>query len=41
MSEFLISKASSKFFPLTNSVAYDEEAIAEPQPKVFLNFIIK
>ncbi len=34
ISVFFIFRASSKDFPLINSVAYDDEAIAEPQPKV-------
>src|SRR5437899_3678165 len=37
MSVFLIASASSTFLPLIHSVASDEEAIADPQPKV-LNF---
>src|SRR5664279_1359978 len=37
ISVFLICKASSTVLPLTHSVASEEEAIAEPQPKV-LNF---
>lgn len=36
-SVFLIAAASSNVRPLTRSVINDEEAIAEPQPKV-LNF---
>ena len=34
MSLFLICVASSVVFPFTHSVANEEEAIAEPQPKV-------
>src|SRR5450432_1073433 len=34
MSVFLISIASATVLPLIHSVASDEEAIAEPQPKV-------
>ena len=34
MSEFFIFKASSMFIPLITSVAYELEAMAEPQPKV-------
>ena len=34
ISEFFIFKASSTFFPFKISVAYEEEAIAEPHPKV-------
>src|ERR1035438_7400332 len=37
ISVFLICRASSTVLPLTHSVAREEEAIAEPQPKV-LNF---
>ena len=37
ISVFLIDRTSSTCLPLTHSVATDEEAIAEPQPKV-LNF---
>jgi hypothetical protein len=37
MSVFLIVSASSTVLPLSHSVASDELAIAEPQPKV-LNF---
>ena len=34
MSVFLMARASSTVLPLTHSVASDDEAIAEPQPKV-------
>src|SRR6266498_2509985 len=34
MSMFLMARASATVLPLTHSVASDEEAIAEPQPKV-------
>src|SRR5580692_1551802 len=34
MSMFLMARASSTVLPLTHSVAKEEEAIAEPQPKV-------
>jgi len=34
ISAFFIFKASSTFFPFKISVAYDEEAIADPHPKV-------
>lgn len=34
ISVFLIFPACSKVMPRTSSVRYDEEAIAEPQPKV-------
>src|ERR1035437_5628782 len=34
MSVFLISSASSTVLPFTHSVASEEEAMAEPQPKV-------
>ena len=34
MSEFWILPHSSSVLPLSHSVAYDELAIAEPQPKV-------
>eukprot|EP01139_Manchomonas_bermudensis_P000084 Amastigsp_a82_1328.p3 type:complete len:105 gc:universal Amastigsp_a82_1328:265-579(+) len=34
MSEFLIACASSSVLPITHSVASDDDAIAEPQPKV-------
>src|ERR1035438_5976632 len=37
ISVFLICRASSTVLPLTHSVASEEEAMAEPQPKV-LNF---
>ena len=37
MSVFLIGSASSTVLPFTHSVASEDEAIAEPQPKV-LNF---
>src|SRR5260370_10708405 len=35
MSIFLIVRASSTVLPLTHSVASDEDAIAQPQPKDF------
>src|SRR5208283_2672178 len=34
MSMFLMVRASSTVLPLTHSVAKEEEAMAEPQPKV-------
>src|ERR1700678_1205332 len=34
MSMFLMARASSTVLPLTHSVAREDEAIAEPQPKV-------
>jgi hypothetical protein len=34
VTEFLIPTASSIFFPFTHSVATEELAIADPQPKV-------
>ncbi len=34
MSVFEIARASSMVLPFTHSVAREEEAIAEPQPKV-------
>src|SRR5271155_708511 len=34
ISMFLMARASSTVLPLTHSVANEEEAIAEPQPKV-------
>src|SRR5437667_10505103 len=37
ISVFLIARASSIVLPFTHSVASDDEAMAEPQPKV-LNF---
>lgn len=37
MSVFLMERTSSTCFPLTHSVATEEEAIADPHPKV-LNF---
>ena len=37
MSVFLIANTSSTCLPLTHSVATDDEAMADPQPKV-LNF---
>ena len=34
ISEFFISRASSIFMPLITYVAYEDEAIADPQPNV-------
>src|SRR5712672_1247322 len=34
MSMFLMARASSTVLPLTHSVASDDDAMAEPQPKV-------
>ena len=35
MSEFFICRASSTFIPFIISVAYELEAMADPQPKVY------